>query len=127
MAYRLVTDEYPSSTDASPRKVNPRVDTRLDAEIRRMLSLKPEERGTAKELAEALERGAEQGAPELDEPLFEWETLKSTEWPQEDLAAAEELGHRARRRKREVVNAAVEADAATHQGRAYGDAEAAQR
>lgn len=55
---------------------------RLDAVIRRMLSLRPEERGTA------------------------------TEWPQEDLAAAEELGHRARRRKREVVHAAVEADAA---------------
>jgi hypothetical protein len=128
MAYRLVTDEYPSFTDArmkdgecsqvagsdprSLREVNPRADTRLDAVIRRMLSLKPKERGTAQELSEALERGAGQGAPELDEPLFEWEMLKSTEWPQEDLAAAEELGHRARRRKREVVHAAVEADAA---------------
>jgi hypothetical protein len=128
MAYRLVTDEYPSRTGASmkkeecsqsggsglwsPREMNPRVDTRLDVVIRRMLSLKPEERGTAKELAEALERGADQETPELDEPLFEWETLKSTEWPQEELAVAEELGHRARRRKREVVHATVEADAA---------------
>jgi hypothetical protein len=77
-----------------------------------MLSLKPEERGTAKALAAELERGADQGAPELDEPLFEWETLKPAEWPQEDLAAAEDLGHRARRRKREVVHKAVEADAA---------------
>jgi hypothetical protein len=116
MAYRLVTDEYPSVTDRNgsraPREVNPRVDTRLDAAIRRMLSLKPEERVTAEELAEVLEQGANQGAPELDDSLFEWETQKGTEWPPEDLAVAEELGHRARRRRREVVHAAVEADAA---------------
>jgi hypothetical protein len=128
MAHRLVTDEYPPLADArrkagesrqrggsrpqSPREVNPRVDTQLDAIIRRMLSLKPEERGTAKELAEALEQGATQRAPDVEAPLFEWETLKPAEWPQEDLVAAEELGHRARRRKREVVLATVEADAA---------------
>jgi hypothetical protein len=88
------------------------VDTRLDAVIRRMLSLKPEERGSAKELAEALERESAKGSPETDEPLFEWETLKRTEWSREELAAAEELGHRVRRRDREVVRATAEADAA---------------
>jgi hypothetical protein len=116
MAYRLVTDEYAPLTDGvgprSPREVNPRVDTQLDAVIQRMLSPKPEERGTAKVLAEMLERESEQEGPETDAPLFEWETLKRTEWPQEDLAAAEELGHRVRRRDREVVRVAAEADAA---------------
>ncbi len=132
MAYRLVTDEYPPFTDAStragecwqpggsgprpPREVNPRVDERLDSVIRRMLALKPEERGTAKELAEVIERGADQERPEIGEPLFEWETLKRTEWPLEDLAAVEELGHRARRRNREVVRVAAEADAGRRAG-----------
>jgi eukaryotic-like serine/threonine-protein kinase len=126
MAYRLVTDEYPQAADASrkvgedwqpggsgPRpakEVNPRVDTQLDAVIRRMLSLKPEERGTAKELAEAMERDSERDGPERDESLFEWETHKSKEWPQDDLAAVEELGHRAHRRDREVVRAAADAE-----------------
>jgi hypothetical protein len=77
-----------------------------------MLSLRPEERGTAKELAETLEQGAAREAPGLDDPLFDWETQKSTEWLQEDLLVAEELGHRARRRKFEKVHAAAEADAA---------------
>jgi eukaryotic-like serine/threonine-protein kinase len=128
MAYRLATDEYPPFTDASmeegkcwqpggsgprpPAEVNPRVGPELDAVIRRMLSLQPEERGTAEELAEQMERGAEQTRREAQEGLFEWETLTRAEWPREDLADAEELGHRARRRSREGVRAAVEADAA---------------
>jgi tRNA A-37 threonylcarbamoyl transferase component Bud32 len=116
MAYRLVTDEYPPFRDGigsrSPREVNPRVDTQLDAVIQRMLSPKPEERGSAKELAEMLEREADHAGPETDAPLFEWETLKPTEWSQEELDVVEELGHRARRRDREVVRVAAEADAA---------------
>lgn len=128
MAYRLMTDEYPPFTDASmeegkcwqpggsgpqpPREVNPRVGPELDAVVQRMLSLKPEERGTAKGLAEEMERGAERTRPQADEGLFEWETLPRAEWPREDLADAEELGHRARRRSREMVREAVEADAA---------------
>jgi len=95
-----------------PREVNPRVGPELDAVIRRMLSLKPEERGTAKELAEVMERGVEHARPEVSEGLFEWETLKRTEWPSEDMADTEELGHRARRRNSDVVRVAVEADAA---------------
>jgi hypothetical protein len=83
----------------------------LDAIIRRMLSLKPQERESAAEVAEALEREAEQGGPELDEPLFEWEELKRAEWPAEEQALAEELGHRPRRRSREVARKAAEADA----------------
>lgn len=128
MAYRLVTDEYTPFTDASmeegkcwrlgsggprpPQELNSRVGPELDAVIQRMLSLKPEERGTAKERAEELERGAERNRLEPHEGLFEWETLPREEWSREDLADAEELGHRARRRSREVVRVAVEADAA---------------
>jgi len=128
MAYRLVTDEYPPFTDASmeegrcwqpggsgprpPREVNPRVGPELDAVLRRMLSLNPEARGTAKELAEEMERGFEQTRPAVDEGLFEWETLTRAEWPREELADAEELGHRARRRNRDRVRLAVEADTA---------------
>jgi serine/threonine protein kinase len=119
MAYRLVTDEYSQVADASreeecwqagssglqsPRKVNPRVDEQLDAVIQRMLSLKPEKRGTARELAEAMESESEKKGPERDE-------LKGVEWPQDDLVAVEDLGHRARRRDRDVVRVAAEADA----------------
>ncbi|HEX8697376.1 MAG TPA: serine/threonine-protein kinase, partial [Myxococcaceae bacterium] len=67
-AYRLVTDTYPPFTDpctpegqlwltggvTSPKQLNPRVDAQLNALILRMLSPRPEERGTAGELAEAL-------------------------------------------------------------------------
>jgi hypothetical protein len=128
MAYRLVTDEYPPFTDASmeegrcwqpggtgprpPQEVNPRVSPPLDAVIQHMLPLNAEERGTPEELAEEMERVAERAGPEADAELFEWETLKSEEWPPEDLADAEQLGHRARRREREVVRVAAEADAA---------------
>jgi eukaryotic-like serine/threonine-protein kinase len=73
-AYRLVTGEYPDlgepardehgtwhlggMASAAPRILNPQVDARLDALILRMLARPPEERGTAKELAEALEQAA---------------------------------------------------------------------
>jgi hypothetical protein len=128
MAYRLVTDEYPPFTDASmeegrcwqpggsgplpPREVNPRVGAILDAVIRRMLPLKPEERGTPEELAQEMERRADQAGPEVGEELFEWETLNPAEWPAEDVADAEHLGHRARRRDKDGGRVAAEADAA---------------
>lgn len=74
-AYRLVTGEYPFTAgllkdeagvwqvDAlplpSPRELNPRVDAQLSALLVRMLSVAPEARGSAGELAEALEAAAE--------------------------------------------------------------------
>jgi hypothetical protein len=127
-AYRLVTDEFPPTTDPglkesrlwyadqqSPRPplvLNPRVYSRLSALILRMLSLRPEERGTAKELAELLENHAKHAGPQADQPLFAWETLERTAWSREDVAAASELGHRPRYRAMEVVRATQKRDGA---------------
>jgi serine/threonine-protein kinase len=81
-AYRLVTGEYPprpEPTDAGyhvwkpggpgprpARELNPRCCTELSALISRMLSLQPEARGSAGELAKALEKAARKA----DAPLF---------------------------------------------------------
>jgi len=128
-AYRLVTDTYPrfihpdvkqgqgelqgGNDVVPPRKLNPRVDAQLNALILRMLSLKPEERGTAGELAAALERGMTHAGPAADEPLFEWETLRPSQWTREELADAGHLGHRPRRRSREKALTVEQADAAS--------------
>ncbi len=104
-AYRLVTDTYPplplpdmkagecwrpgGSGPPPPRQLNPRVDAQLNALIVRMLSLRPEERGTARELAEAMARGVEHAGPSADTLLFEWETSKPSQWTEEERAEAE--------------------------------------
>jgi eukaryotic-like serine/threonine-protein kinase len=78
-AYRLVTGEYPLGPALlqddkgawhleelplpTPRELSPRVDPQLSELILRMLSVSPEDRGTAGELAEALEAAAERGRP----------------------------------------------------------------
>jgi len=127
-AYRLVTDTYPpwalpgtelgpgghagGKTVVPPRQLNPRVDAQLNALILRMLSVRPEERGTAGELAEAMERGVAHGGPSAEAPLFEWETVPPTRWTEEELAEAEYLGHRPRHRYRGFVQRVEEADAA---------------
>jgi serine/threonine protein kinase len=127
-AYRLVTDTYPPfprfDTETGrcafpdgggvppPRQLIPRVDAQLNALILRMLSPRPEERGAAGELAQAMERGVAHAGPPADAPLFEWETLKPMEWTDEELAEAEHLGHRPRRRNRERALEAAQADAA---------------
>jgi hypothetical protein len=90
MAYRLVTDEYPPSTQpgesgsevwrvggpgARPvRELNPRVSPQLEAIIQRLLAIAPIERfgGRAREAVEALEQAAEQEGPEGDALLFIW-------------------------------------------------------
>ncbi|MDY7226650.1 serine/threonine protein kinase [Hyalangium rubrum] len=128
MAYRLVTDEYPPFTNPSleegrcwrpegggprpPRQLNPRMDPQLNALILRMLSRRPEERGHPGELAEAMEQGVANAGPMADVPLFEWETLERSQWPEGDVAEAELLGHRPRRRDREEVREAEQSDAA---------------
>jgi serine/threonine protein kinase len=128
MAYRLVTDAYPPSTHPyveesrcwlpggagapPPRQLNPRVDAQLNALISRMLSLRPEDRGTAGELAEAMERGVAHARASADAPLFEWEPLKPAEWTKEEQAEAEQLGHRPRWRDQERARAAEQPDAA---------------
>jgi serine/threonine-protein kinase len=85
-AFRLLTGEYPFLPDSafhdsprdeaappSPRARNPRCTAQLDGLTARMLSLNPEARGTARELAEALEGAARAAGPEADAPLFDQE------------------------------------------------------
>jgi serine/threonine protein kinase len=81
-AYRLLTARYPLSVEEplaghledannrSPRAHNVRCAPELDALVVRMLTPHPEPRGSARELAEALERAARKAKPELDVPLF---------------------------------------------------------
>ncbi len=85
-AYRLVTGEYPPSTDPAdaesslwhgegtgprpPRALNARCGPELSALVSRMLSVAPEARGGAHALAEALEQAARTAGREADAPLF---------------------------------------------------------
>jgi hypothetical protein len=119
-AYRLVTDTYPPMAlpgragekgIAEPRQLNPRVDAQLNALILRMLSPNPEERGTAGELAEAMERGVAHGGASAEARLFEWETEPRSRWTDEELADAEYLGQRPRRRDRVRVQVVEQEDA----------------
>jgi len=90
MGYRLVTDEYPPSTDpgepgaevwreggAGPRRpseLNPRVSRELDALILRLLAVAPVERfhGEALKAVKALEQAERSSRPEVDGLLFGW-------------------------------------------------------
>jgi serine/threonine protein kinase len=85
-AYRLVTDDYPPTPallnevthlwgpegrgPVPPRGVNARCCAELSRLVSRMLSVRPEARGGAGELAEALEQAARRAGPEADVPLF---------------------------------------------------------
>jgi hypothetical protein len=118
-AYRLVTDTYPPMVlpgrehrVLEPRQLNPRVDAQLNALIMRMLSARPEERGAAGELAEAMERGVAHGGSSAAVRLFEWETEPRSRWTDEELADAEYLGQRPRRRDFERVQAVEQEDRA---------------
>jgi len=94
-AYRLVTGEYPPGPELrqdvqgtwyvveaplpTPTELNPQVAPPLSALIVRMLSVSPEARGTAGELAQALEAAAEEVQASLPQPkpweqLGEWRT-----------------------------------------------------
>jgi len=85
-AYRLVTQEYPPSPDPMAeeahrwhvegvgpqpaRGLNAWCCAELSALIARMLSIRPEQRGGAGELAEALEEAMRNAGDEADAPLF---------------------------------------------------------
>jgi serine/threonine-protein kinase len=85
-AWRLVTGDYPPSPDPldpqahlwapdgpgprPARELNARCCPELSALISRMLSVRPEARGSARELAEALEQAAQRVGPGADTPLF---------------------------------------------------------
>ena len=127
-AYRLVTDEYPPPTDPrqdgsevwarggpgprSPRVLNALVSTELEAIILRLLS-QPERRfkGEHLQAAEALEHAAGTAGPKADARLFEWETEKRSAWSKEEQRQTEMLGHRLRRRERQMVERTEHQDA----------------
>ncbi|MBN1203801.1 MAG: serine/threonine protein kinase [Myxococcaceae bacterium] len=121
MAYRLMTDEYPPSTDpeeprakvwceggpgAPPvRGLNPRVSPETESVVSRLLAIAPVDRfqGKAHEAAEALEEAARRVGPEADTPLFEWGHEHRPRWrspggvrlaEKRDAAAREELARR---------------------------------
>ncbi|HZI14031.1 MAG TPA: serine/threonine-protein kinase [Myxococcus sp.] len=85
-AYKLVTGEYPPTPEPldvrfhvwrtegpgpqPAHELNRRCSPELSAFISRMLSRQPEARGTARELAEAMERAVREAGPQADAPLF---------------------------------------------------------
>ncbi|WP_163988993.1 serine/threonine-protein kinase [Pyxidicoccus caerfyrddinensis] len=85
-AYRLVTDDYPPTPallnevahlwgpegtgPVPPHGINARCCAELSRLVSRMLSVRPEARGGAGELAEALEQAARRAGREADVPLF---------------------------------------------------------
>jgi serine/threonine-protein kinase len=85
-AYKLVTGQYPPQAEPldpqfhvwrtdgpgprPARELNPHCCEELNALIHRMLSRQPEARGSAGELAGALEHAARVAGPEADVPLF---------------------------------------------------------
>nr|WP_275900321.1 serine/threonine-protein kinase [Pyxidicoccus trucidator] len=93
-AYRLVTDDYPPTPallsevthlwglegtgPVPPLSVNARCCVELSRLVSRMLSVRPEARGGAGELAEALEQAARSAGPEADVPLFTEEETRPT-------------------------------------------------
>jgi len=97
MAYRLVTDEYPPSTDPDepgaevwreggvgprpPRELSPQVSPALDSILLRLLAVAPEVRfkGKVRGAVEALEQ-AERARTEADTPLFSWGLEDGTRW-----------------------------------------------
>jgi len=128
-AYRLVTDEYPPPTDPgqegsevwarggprlpSARDLNPRVCTELDALILGLLGPAHSRfKGQARLAAEALKHAADTAGPEADTPLFEWETLEPSAWPEHERRQAELYGHRKLRRDKATVGHAEQQDAA---------------
>ncbi|QSQ28215.1 serine/threonine protein kinase [Pyxidicoccus parkwayensis] len=96
-AYRLIAQRYlPSappedakawrwiedSRAGAPRVHNERCAPELDALVARMLALRPDARGSARELAEALERAAASAGAEADVPLFTGDEPRPLdEWP----------------------------------------------
>ncbi|QSQ23258.1 serine/threonine protein kinase [Pyxidicoccus parkwayensis] len=113
-AYRLVTGEYSpmlglagegarlwrpeGTTHLAPRVLNGRCCVELDALVSRMLSVHPDTRDSASELAEALEAAAREAGPEADVPLFAAEEARPV-----DVSASSRripLRRRGKRRKR---------------------------
>ncbi|MDY7230479.1 serine/threonine protein kinase [Hyalangium rubrum] len=83
MAYKLVTGDYPKTLDWKPGEETPQlvcaqklrpeaqvtVSRELAALIRQLLSEKPSDRGTATEVAQALERAVRKAGRKADQPI----------------------------------------------------------
>ncbi|MFP2926885.1 serine/threonine protein kinase [Pyxidicoccus sp. 3LG] len=109
-AYRLLTRAYPPSTNPEeegshlwqqngsgvrpPRVLNERCSPELSALVCRMLSVRPEARGSARELAEALEEAARSVGPAADVPLYS----RDAPWPERVSAPRRRGVPRARER-----------------------------
>ncbi|MBZ4419714.1 serine/threonine-protein kinase [Myxococcus sp. RHSTA-1-4] len=103
-AFRLVTGEYPAPVDPTSRDegappplvraVNARCCEELSVLTSRMLSVSPEARGSAREMAEALEHAVREAGPEADVPLF----VREVSRPVEGRAAPRHVPRRAPRR-----------------------------
>jgi serine/threonine-protein kinase len=107
-AFRLVADQYPASpgltsnsepgqqaAPPSARALNSRCHPMLSELTSRLLSPTPEARGTAREVAEALEAAAREAGPEADVPIFE-----EPPEPEETRPPAREVSPRAPGRAR---------------------------
>jgi serine/threonine protein kinase len=131
-AYRLVTDEYPPSTapeedkagvwrmdgegPRTPFALNYRVESRLNALIMKMLSVRPEERGTAAGLAAELEQAAEHAGPEAEHPLFAMEEQASASKHSGDVSFTVLLKHGLRQRDPQVLQLSARYDEAEKAG-----------
>jgi serine/threonine protein kinase len=127
-AYRLVTDEYPPSTDPRedkagvwslegegprpPVALNPRVDARLNAFIMKLLSVRPEQRGIAGELASEMEQAAERAGRQADQPLFAVEEQAPSSWRSGELPLAEIFRQSLRRRDVQSLRLSAQYDEA---------------
>jgi serine/threonine protein kinase len=105
-ACRLLTGEYPEPGEPTQDEhglwhleavltptallSDPHVEPRLRALVLRLLSVRPEQRGTAAELAEALEQVAEHPTPDSTQPCFTGQALPPPARPPEEAAAAPE-------------------------------------
>ncbi|MFP2927762.1 serine/threonine-protein kinase [Pyxidicoccus sp. 3LG] len=73
-AYRLATGDYPSELEMKEEAARGQKLGRCCGELRalisRMMSMEPEARGSARELAEALESATREAGPEADVPLI---------------------------------------------------------
>jgi serine/threonine protein kinase len=82
-AYRLTTGKYPPEAGSSGKLLPPgalcRLDSALEALILRMLSPEREARGTASQLAQALEAAAASSSKSLDAPLQPSRSVLPTE------------------------------------------------
>jgi hypothetical protein len=113
MAYRLVTTRYPPEPGGSGRFLKPSdlatVAPALEALILRMLSPRWQERGTASELAQALEKAAAGTGGGLDKPVLPSRSVRPTEPTQFRGEEAWRLRRLARRVGLSVVGVTVAA------------------